>query len=77
MFDEITAQQITAFIFTYFVTWWITIFFVLPFGAKPPGKVEKGHAASAPEKPRLKIKAIINSVLALVVTILISYMKQG
>ena len=39
---------------------------VLPFGAKAPETIEKGHATSAPERPRLLKKMLITSVIAAV-----------
>ena len=37
---------------------------VLPFGAKAPEQIEKGHATSAPAKPNLVRKMLITSVIA-------------
>ena len=36
--------------------WWV-FFMTLPVGNRPPADVGEGHAASAPAKPRLLIKA--------------------
>ena len=44
--------------------WWWVLFMVLPFGAKAPETVEKGHAPSAPEKPNLGKKMLITTVIA-------------
>ena len=56
----------------YFVTWWITLFMVLPFGVKSADEagvtVEKGHERGAPVAARLLVKAAINTVLAGIVT---------
>ena len=56
----------------YFVTWWVTLFMVLPFGVKNADEagvtVEKGHERGAPVATRLLVKAAINSVLAAFVT---------
>ena len=56
----------------YFVTWWVTLFMVLPFGVKNADEagvpVEKGHERGAPVATRLLIKAAINTVLAGIVT---------
>lgn len=51
----------------FFVVWWIVLFTVLPFGAKPPEEVEPGHEIGAPEKPRLWIKALITTVIAIII----------
>ena len=37
----------------FLISWWLGWFLTLPFGVKAPKKVEPGHAASAPDKPRL------------------------
>lgn len=37
---------------------------VLPFGAKAPEEIEKGHATSAPAKPNLIRKMLITTVIA-------------
>ncbi len=48
----------------YIVVWWMVFFTVLPWGNRPPEEVAEGHAESAPEKPRLWLKAAITTVLA-------------
>ena len=52
----------------FFIAWWIGWFLTLPFGVKMPDKVEPGHAPSAPEKPRLLLKAAIATGIACVLT---------
>ncbi len=68
------------FIFIYFITWWILIFCVLPFGIeKESNKNEKdfsGNSSAAPKNPQLKKKFLINSVLSLFVAIIIYYFWQ-
>lgn len=51
----------------YFVTWWICLFVVLPFGIKAPENPEPGTEQGAPERPRLLLKAGITTVLAAIV----------
>lgn len=50
------------------VTWWMVFFVTLPFGVKAAETPEPGHATSAPERPRLVIKAAIATVVALTLT---------
>jgi predicted secreted protein len=50
------------------IAWWTIFFMTLPFGARPPEQPEEGHAASAPERPRLLLKAAITTVVAVVLT---------
>lgn len=56
---------------TYFVTWWITLFMLLPIGLKPIEDRKPEEYAAAPANPNLKKKIIWNTGLAAVVTGLI------
>ena len=51
-------------IVVYILLWWWVLFMVLPFGAKAPEQIEKGHATSAPAKPNLIRKMLITTVIA-------------
>ena len=51
-------------VLVYIMLWWIILFTTLPWGNRVPDEVEKGFASSAPEKPRLKVKLIVTTVLA-------------
>lgn len=53
-------------IMVYVVIWWLTLFFVLPWGNRPPDDPEPGHATSAPETPRLALKFAVTTALAAV-----------
>lgn len=57
-------MDIVSGIVVYILLWWWVLFMVLPFGAKAPEVVEKGHAPSAPAKPNLAKKMVITSVIA-------------
>lgn len=48
----------------YATIWWVVIFAVLPWGAQPPDKVERGHASSAPARPRLGFKAVVTTLIS-------------
>jgi predicted secreted protein len=52
----------------YVVIWWLVIFMVLPWGVKPvsTAEVARGHAAGAPERPRMWRKLLVTSLIALV-----------
>lgn len=56
---------------TFFVTWFITMFFVLPLGLKAPDKENPHHYAAAPTGYNLKRKCLWNTLLAAVVTLII------
>ncbi len=49
---------------TYVVIWLISLFLVLPFGVKPQTDPVPGSPESAPEKPRMWVRALITTVLA-------------
>lgn len=48
----------------YVMIWVVVLFLVLPWGVRIPQKVEKGHATSAPENPRIGFKFLITSVVS-------------
>jgi predicted secreted protein len=51
----------------YVVTWWLVLFMVLPWGVQVADNPEKGHATSAPVKPRLWLKVGVTSAIAAVI----------
>ena len=54
-------------IMVFVIVWWMVLFTVLPWGNRPPDVVETGHADSAPEKPRLWIKALVTTAITIVI----------
>ena len=64
-------------IVVFVVVWWLVLFMVLPFGAAPPEEVEPGMATSAPERPRLLIKMLITTVIALALTFAIRWVLES
>jgi predicted secreted protein len=62
---------------TFLVIWWLILFMVLPFGASPPEDVKQGHAASAPAKPRMLIKLLITTLLAIGATFAVQWFLQS
>lgn len=52
----------------YVIVWWLVFFMVLPWGIHPveANDVDKGHASSAPQKPRIVLKMAITTVIAAV-----------
>ena len=55
---------------TFVIVWWLVLFMVLPFGAKPPDEVEPGMAPSAPARPRMGLKVAVTTVIAAALTAL-------
>ena len=68
-------------IFSYIVVftcvWWVIFFMALPFGNQVTIKPELGHADSAPTKPRLGLKIIITSILAIILTIILVHLIEN
>jgi len=52
---------------TFIIIWWLVLFMVLPWGVRIPdeGQVEKGHATSAPTRPKLWLKALVTTGIAI------------
>ena len=48
----------------YVIVWWMVLFTVLPFGNRAPDTAEPGHVESAPERPRMWIKAGVTTLIA-------------
>ncbi len=64
----------------YLVIWWLVIFMVLPWGNQPVDAEDaaRGHAPSAPRKPRLAIKVAVTTAIAAVLwAIVYVVMAQG
>ncbi len=63
----------------YIVIWWLVIFMVLPWGVQPiePGDVEKGHAASAPLRPRMLRKMAITTAISAVLWLIVYAIIQS
>jgi predicted secreted protein len=59
------------------IAWWLIFFMALPFGARPPEEPEEGHAASAPERPRLVLKVAVTTLLAAAVTVGFAYLLES
>jgi predicted secreted protein len=51
----------------YAVSWWLVLFMVLPWGVRVPQQPVMGHAPSAPDRPNLRKKLLITSLLSLLV----------
>lgn len=58
-------------IVVYVIVWWMVLFTVLPWGVRIPDEPQPGFATSAPERPRLWLKALVTSVIATVLWVII------
>jgi predicted secreted protein len=48
----------------YVLVWWVTLFAVLPLWVTPAEPDDPGHAAGAPQHPRLLLKMAITTVVS-------------
>ena len=51
-------------IIVYVLVWWVTLFTVLPLWVTPAEPDDPGHAAGAPQRPRLLLKMAITTVVS-------------
>jgi predicted secreted protein len=51
-------------IIVYVLVWWITLFAVLPLWVTPAEPDDPGHAAGAPQRPRMLLKMAITTVVS-------------
>jgi predicted secreted protein len=54
-------------IVVYVLVWWITLFAVLPLWVTPAEPDDPGHAAGAPQRPRLLLKVAITTVVSVLI----------
>jgi predicted secreted protein len=66
-------MNIATVILVYVVSWWICFFMALPIGVRAQNEtgdeVQKGTMPSAPSNPNLKKKALVTSLIALLITV--------
>jgi predicted secreted protein len=60
-------------ILAFIIIFLVIIFMVLPIGVRVPKVIEKGHASSAPDNPRVGAKIIFTALISLVLTLLYWY----
>ncbi len=53
-------------ILVYIIIWWLVLFVTLPFGISPQENPAPGTVPSAPQQPRLGLKAAVTTVAAAV-----------
>jgi predicted secreted protein len=58
-------------IVVYVLVWWITLFAVLPLWVTPAEPDDPGHAAGAPQRPRLILKMAITTVVSALIWVAI------
>ena len=55
-------------LFTFFITWWLVLFTILPFGVKRVENPEERTEIGAPEKPQLWLKMGITTAVSIIFT---------
>ena len=55
-------------VLVFIMAFFILIFIILPIGVNIPKIIEKGHASSAPENPKIALKILITALISLVLT---------
>ncbi len=50
------------------IVWWMVFFITLPFGVTAPENPQPGHDPGAPDNPRLVLKALITTAIAVALT---------
>ena len=70
-------MNIFTILLVFVIVWWIIWFMTLPIGVKTPEKVESGNTESAPDKPRLWIKAGITTIITAILTGIIIYLIEA
>ncbi len=51
-------------IVVFVIIWWLVLFCVLPWGVRQPHTLEAGHAAGAPENPRMWLRFAVTTLIA-------------
>ena len=57
----------------YVITWLLVFFLALPFGNKWDESIETGLASSSPRDAKLGIKAIITTIIAGIISLIVYY----
>ena len=58
------------------VIWWLVLFMVLPFGIQKDDEIVGGNDPGAPKNPMLKKKIILTSIISLVLSFIVSVIKN-
>jgi predicted secreted protein len=54
-------------IVVYVLTWWVTLFAVLPLWVTPADPDDPGHATGAPRQPRMLLKLAVTTAVSAVI----------
>jgi len=61
----------------YILIWWVSLFAVLPLGAKRSDDPQPGTVESAPDNPRLKFKFLVTTGIATVLWLILYALEES
>lgn len=64
------------FLVIFVISWWLILFLVLPVGVSKQKNVKFGNDPGAPNEPMLKKKFLITTIIALILTLIIIFIKN-
>ena len=64
------------FLVIFVISWWLILFLVLPVGINKQKNVKFGNDPGAPNEPMLKKKFLITTIIALILTLIIIFIKN-
>ena len=64
------------FLVIFVISWWLILFLFLPVGIKKQKNVKFGNDPGAPNEPMLKKKFLITTIIALILTLIIIFIKN-
>jgi|TARA_B100001939_G_scaffold147098_1_gene127464 predicted secreted protein len=64
------------FLVIFVISWWLILFLVLPVGISKQKNVKFGNDPGAPNEPMLKKKFLITTIIALILTLIIIFIKN-
>lgn len=67
-------MSLVSYVVVFTCVWWLVFFMLLPVGNKTDPNPKVGHADSAPMKPRIFLKAVVTTLIAVAVSWLVLYL---
>ncbi|MCB9991414.1 MAG: DUF1467 family protein [Rhodospirillales bacterium] len=70
-------MSISGGIVVFFITWWVVLFTVLPWGIRHDDNPTQGNVTSAPSAPRLGLKFLITTGITAIIWIVVYLLVQA
>jgi predicted secreted protein len=64
-------------IVVYVLVWWVTLFAVLPLWVTPADPDDPGHAAGAPQRPRMLLKVAVTTLVSALIWLAIYFLVNS